>query len=63
MRSRFDKYLGYESHRVKFDEDFWKRRDWKQGPSMEIGHHRHMVSSLEAEDVLAKTRQKSEYLV
>lgn len=26
MRERFDRYMGYERHRVKFDEDFWQRR-------------------------------------
>jgi hypothetical protein len=26
MRERLDGYMGYERHRVKFDEDFWQRR-------------------------------------
>lgn len=39
MRERFHQYLGYERHRVKFDEDFWQRRQ-KNGNSLtELGQH------------------------
>ncbi|KAJ5735974.1 uncharacterized protein N7483_001099 [Penicillium malachiteum] len=36
MRKRFDQYLGYEQHRVKFDEDFWQRRKEAKKPVLEV---------------------------
>ncbi|KAJ5240233.1 hypothetical protein N7468_004852 [Penicillium chermesinum] len=62
MRERFDRYLGYQSHRERFEEDFWKRRDWKQSPAMDIGHHKQLGPKLDSEELLVKL-QKSEYVV
>ncbi|KAJ5653203.1 hypothetical protein N7490_000206 [Penicillium lividum] len=36
LRNRFDKYLGYTQHRVKFDEDFWKRRQEDKNSILEV---------------------------
>jgi hypothetical protein len=36
LRKLFDQYLGYEKHRVKFDEDFWKRRQEDTKSILEI---------------------------
>ncbi|KAJ5723507.1 hypothetical protein N7488_001542, partial [Penicillium malachiteum] len=36
MRKRFDQYLGYEQHQVKFDEDFWQRRKEAKKSVLEV---------------------------
>lgn len=36
LRELFDQYLGYEKHRVKFDEDFWKRRQGDKNSVLEV---------------------------
>lgn len=39
MRERLDRYMGYERHKVKFDEDFWQRR--KKNESSLAGLEQH----------------------
>ncbi|KAJ5103186.1 hypothetical protein N7532_003715 [Penicillium argentinense] len=36
MRERFNRYMGYERHKVKFDEDFWQRRQKNKASIVEL---------------------------
>lgn len=54
MRKRFDHYLGYEEHRVKLDEDFWKRRQQDKNSVLEVEWRNYKVSHPQAREKLSE---------
>ncbi|KAJ5590354.1 hypothetical protein N7450_004326 [Penicillium hetheringtonii] len=65
MRERLDRYMGHERHRVKFDEDFWQRRQKNETSLAGMAQHtRGMESSvdpmIELSTLAEKTRQRKE---
>lgn len=54
MRKRFDHYLGYEQHRVKYDEDFWKRRQDDKNSVLEVEWKKYKISHPRAGDILSE---------
>lgn len=65
MREKFDRYMGYERHRVKFDEDFWQRRQKNEVPLATLGRNPRGVASSSEPDILLsvlaeKARRKKE---
>lgn len=51
MRERLDRYMGYERHRVKFDEDFWQRRQKNDIPLAMLDRHTRGVGGFKEPDV------------
>lgn len=65
MRERFDRYMGYERHRVKFDEDFWQRRQKNDIPLAMLQQHTRGVGGSNEPDIMLsalaeKARRKKE---
>ena len=61
MRNRIDNYLGYQRHRVKFDDDFWKRRqDYKVSPLESQWKDYKRIKSDGVDAVLEKSRSNGE---
>ncbi|KAJ5947732.1 hypothetical protein N7466_000747 [Penicillium verhagenii] len=50
LRKLFDQYLGYEKHRVKFDEDFWKRRQEDKNSILEVEWKNYKVANIDSEN-------------
>lgn len=49
LRKLFDQYLGYEKHRVKFDEDFWKRRQDDKNSVLEVEWKNYKLANFRTE--------------
>ncbi|CAI7674542.1 unnamed protein product [Penicillium pancosmium] len=65
MRERLDRYMGYERHRVKFDEDFWQRRQKNDIPLAMLQQHTRGVGGSNEPDIMLsvlaeKSRRKKE---
>ncbi|KAJ5536328.1 hypothetical protein N7513_009514 [Penicillium frequentans] len=50
LRKLFDQYLGYEQHRVKFDEDFWKRRQGDKNSVLEVEWKNYKLANPKTEE-------------